>query len=216
MSLFGPLPEIRAGLRDPVWGIDPSTHRFCLSVILPPDFVPEREIADHVGDGWRIISRPMPKVEGSPARRLSEAHEVIYGLFMDARDAYGLPIYAVIEQPFGTNVHPQSYYFVGVGLLACAQVLGIGGVIGDMGPGTWKRLSMGQGNGAAKKPKILRWAREEIGYLGECPKCGTGRMPDGGEIEKCKHACVEHDEADSLGIAIGAARHWVNEGTLVV
>jgi hypothetical protein len=215
MSLISPLDDLRDVLHEsPIWGIDPSTRRYALTVLLPTGFeLKDSGVASHMGDGWAMISQAMPS--GDEAPRLWAAHDMLLSMFRLAISEWGFPVFTVLEQPFARpgNIHPQSWYFVGVGLAALAQAQDGTGLIDTMGPSEWKKPALGAGKGATKKPGILRWAREELGYTGECPKCGTGRTAEGREIEECKHGCAAHDEVDSLGIAVAAARRWAERGT---
>lgn len=185
---MNPLAEL--GLEDPAWGIDPSTVRSALSIILPSGSF-----------DTTVVAIPQP---GDEASRLHEAREELTAYYRLMWQTFGAPGVVSVEQPFafGRNVHPQSYYITGINLCALRDS-GIVCPIFTRGPGQWKKVALGEGFGQAKKPYILRWARG-LGLAEECPKCGTGSED---KKKECKYDKTPvHDKADSLGIAVDAAR----------
>lgn len=195
LALFDPWDEIRTEF--PVWGIDPSTQRFALSVVLP------------FGSVSRLftVSAEMPS-GASSSRRLVDAFGRMRRFFDATAEELGMPVYAVIEQPFGRNVHPQSYFFLAAGLLALELTFGRSAIVDVMDPSTWKKLALGEGHGHARKPELLRFARS-LGYGENCSGCGAAG-------DECKPPSAAdrrvHDEGDSVGIAMAAARRWVLSG----
>ncbi len=161
-------------LEDVVWGIDPSTKRIALAIVGPN--------AD--GNGSVRSTHVLELRQTGGAQRLADAHEGMSAFFTE-QSAPEAPKAVVVEQPFagGRNVHPQSYFMVGVTLAALAGAIPTAEVeLKD--PGSWKRLAMGQGRGQAKKEEIMTWAWS-IGYDGD-----------------------DQDEADAVGIGTACAVLW--------
>lgn len=186
---LNPLAELP--LLDPSWGIDPSTERMALTILLPGG----RFASD-------VIQVPQP---GDEASRIFLCQGRLRDWFTEKAEEHGLPGVASAEQPFafGRNVHPQSYYMLAC-VLGALRAAGIQCPVFTRGPGQWKAGAMGKGHGLDKKPAILQWARG-LGLPDNCPHC------NGVSTDK-KHDCrpskphPSHDKADSLGLAVDAAR----------
>lgn len=178
------------------WGMDISTRRIALGIVQShgPDARPDV--------GW--FSHEIPQYGGGAPRLAGLLRDL--PPFLHQWAAVAPPAAILVEQPYGqgkSRPHPQSYYVVGVVLAVLASEFP-DAVTENVTPGAWKAEALGLGQGSAKKPTILRWAREVIEYTGQCPQCqaqGTGR---------CENACREHDEADALGVATSAAIRWSN------
>lgn len=170
------------------WGIDPATTRFAVAGILPRP----QPLFTH------LIRIQQVKDE---AGRLSGAYHTLVSGFRALAAEFGPPLAAVLEQPFafGRNVHPQSFYFAGIGLAALREACPDAAIF-SFGPGQWKKRGLGEGRGTAKKPAILEFARS-LGFQEVCPKCGTGEG-----VKDCKEGSPVHDKADALGMAMAAAR----------
>lgn len=189
IPLLSPLESL--GLGDTCWGLDPSTKRWAASILLP-------------GGAFKQEVMPVYQVQGDEPGRLAKAHADLLNWFTILGETHGAPTVAVAEQPFafGRNVHPQSYYMLGVGLAALRAVYE-DLVIIPLGPSQWKSTGLGKGHGLAKKPAILNWAIG-LGQTETCRKCGDGSGY--GPKQDCKEGSVAHDYADSLAMAVAAAR----------
>lgn len=179
-------------LDQPVWGIDPSTKRYVTTVI--------------PGGGGRFQGVETTMPSGQEHRRLQGG---VQALVVDLRvlvEAFGKPIYVLLEQPFarGRNVHPQSFYFVAVGLIALSYVLGDYGIVDTRAPMVWRKAALGDGFGNAPKPAVLAWA-QGLGLEMDCRCCH-------GEGKVCKTQGAAHDHADSLGLAVAAGNIWMQRG----
>lgn len=177
MSAVEPLPGVNlppASLTPqwPVFGIDPSTQRMSLAVLLP---VPQRRFVGPTGPVPCVVDTlSLPQRKGAE-RWAAIQRELVP--WLGALIGSWRPQAVFIEQPFayGRSVPPVSYYAIGV-LLA---VLGSYRQRVEMiGPGEWKKLALGAGKGAARKPDVLAWARRAAGYEGAL-----------------------EDEADAIGVA---------------
>lgn len=150
-----------------VWGVDPSTLRVAVAAVRP----------------WKEGQAPVTWATLSlqqldrGARRLRMAHDELASWFAHWVECYP-PGFVLVEQPFGRNVHPQSYFMVGVVLAALASVVNC--PVDVCSPPEWKKLGLGAGRGGAEKFEILDWARD-AGYTGSL-----------------------QDEADAVGIATAA------------
>jgi hypothetical protein len=183
-----------------LWGVDASTRRIALSVV-------QGRGADEPPDtGW--FSLEIEQLGGGAAR----AAGLLAALppFVQRLATAAPPVGVLVEQPYGqgkARPHPQSYYIVGVVLASIAAQFPTARV-DVVEPSSWKCEALGAGQGFAKKPAILRWARSTIDYPADCPKChGEG-------AGNCDHPCRAHDEADSLGDATCAAMRWSTTGRL--
>jgi hypothetical protein len=193
----GLVPPGSLSLREPVLGFDPSTRRIAGAAVGLP--VPT----------WRMLSLE----QGQPAARLRAAMRDLMPWLRDWRTAEGFqrPGLVVIEQPFasGRYVPHESLHMIGVLQAALWDVLAPVEIV-FLGPAEWKSRALGAGHGAAKKPEILRWAREVCGLEAECMFCENGLDPLGEEEAKkrkawkagdCRGPTPAHDLADALGIA---------------
>lgn len=184
---LNPLAELP--LIDPAWGIDPSTKVLALTILLP-------------GGRFDVGSIQLPQ-PGDEASRIYQVQGRARDWFATQIEDHGLPGVVSAEQPFafGRNVHPQSYYILAA-TLGALRAAGVQCPIFTRGPGQWKAGAMGKGYGLSKKPAILQWARS-LGLQENCETCG------GVSLDK-KHECAKpklaHDLADSLGLAVDAAR----------
>lgn len=137
-------------LREPVWGLDPSTLRVALGVISP---APEG-----VSVTWDVLS--LPRLTGT--WRLTSALWELKRWFKTHAEIT-MPCRVMLEQPFGKHVHPISYQILTVVLLAAAGATGCD--VELVAPPKWKKLALGDGHGGAPKHEILHWARC-VGYTG--------------------------------------------------
>lgn len=179
-----------------VFGIDPSTRRMSVAVLLP---VAER------GPAFRVHTLSLPQPP-DPVRRLAlaldELQPWIVGLV-----AEHAPELVLVEQPFAAAKHvpPASYYVLGVLL---AIVGGRGVRVEVTQPSSWKSLALGQGGGRAYKPgecnvpptKRHRWALPAPGGAELCVKCGAS-YPVLTWARAAGYEGVLWDEADAIGIA---------------
>lgn len=194
------VPPYSCRLDDHVWGFDVSTRRIAIGVAQGrgPDEQPEL--------GW--FSLAIEQLGGG-ARRLAGVHATLPP-FMARLATAAPPAAVLVEQPYGagkSRPHPQSYYVVGVVLLLCAVQFPTAHVE-VIDPMSWKADALGAGAGAAKKPRILAWARDVLDYTGDCRKChGEGNG-------KCDEPCAAHDEADALGVTTAAVIRWSRDRRL--
>jgi Holliday junction resolvasome RuvABC endonuclease subunit len=140
-------------LREPLYGIDPSTLRVAVAVLIPNgDEAPAMR--------FDILS--LPRVDG-PAR-MGAAFRSLEPWFRDLEERWGTPRHVFVEQPFakGRNVHPSSQQMVGV-VLAAVGVAVPSARLGLIAPASWKMRALGEGHGHAEKPEIMEWARAQ-GY----------------------------------------------------
>ena len=154
------LDEIPA-VTAPVWGIDPSTKRISLALILP-----EHQVRVHT------LSLPT----GNLAYRLAGMHTALMDWLPKLTRHYGMPGFALVEEPMGASmsrVHPNSQRAVGVLLGALGATLAC--PIDLCVPGTWKARSVGHGR--ASKDDVMQWAISACGYAGtlqdECDALGV-------------------------------------------
>lgn len=165
----------------PVWGIDPSTRRVALAVVLPAGGFVHRTL--ELGPG---VVDP---------HKLAYARATMHAWFSSLAEEYD-PGWLWVEEPFGggggkgrrSNVPPQSQWMLAMVMEAAYSATGA--VANLLQPAVWK-AECGVG-GHARKARILEWARG-LGYLGSCDLC----LPDG----SCKGS-LAHDEADALGIGV--------------
>lgn len=135
----------------PVWGIDPSTVRMSVGILLP--------------DGTaRAETLSLPS--GTDTHRFSRAYEELYP-FLSGLARVRPPRAVSVEQPFakGRNVPPVSQQMVGVLMAAVGAVLPAT-PIDLISPPSWKARALGKGHGMAKPPEYLAWAQQELGYAG--------------------------------------------------
>ena len=95
------IPEVTA----PVWGIDPSTKRISVGLVLP----------EH---RMRVHTLSLPT--GSLAHRLSAGHSALVEWLPKFIRHYGTPQYVLVEEPMGatmSQVHPNSQRAVGLSLI---------------------------------------------------------------------------------------------------
>lgn len=194
------VPPYSCRLDENVWGFDISTRRISLGIVEGQGLNARPDV------GWFSLEVAQ---HGGGAHRLA-------GLLADFEPfvhrwaAAAPPAAVLVEQPYGqgkSRPHPQSYYVVGVVLAVLATAFP-DAPVENVTPGEWKAEALGLGQGAARKPAILRWARTVIEYTGQCPKCNAeGSKP-------CDNACRAHDEADALGVATSAAIRWANDHRL--
>lgn len=215
MTLLSPLDDLQDVLNEcPTMGIDPSTSKVAVSVLIGGRETNERAVAQHSehvrlaksGVGLRSLVYMCPKIkpEDRDFRWYGRVADGLFLFFEDVFAAYGYPVMTLLEEPFASNqIHYSSLYVVGCVQVALAQALGEQGVVDTCAPSEWKLPALGQGLGNAKKPRILRWAREEMGLDVECRKCGTGSDD---KSLSCKEYDISHDRADSAGLAVAAAR----------
>lgn len=184
LDLLAELPLV-----DPAWGIDPSTERMALTILLP-------------GGQWDVGCIPVPQ-PGDEATRIYLVQGRLRDWFTAQIEDHGLPGVASVEQPFafGRNVHPQSYYMLAC-VLGALRAAGVECPIFTRGPGQWKAGGIGKGHGTDRKPAILEWARG-LGLPDNCPKCHGVSL---GKKHNCDKSHEAHDKADSLGVAVDAAR----------
>lgn len=168
------VPPWSLELDRPVFGIDPSTVRMSVCVLLPAG---ERD-----GRAFCVETLSLPR-HTDPVRRLGLGLADLRPWLTRLLEAWG-PQLVVVEQPFAQAKHvpPASYYVLGV-LLA---ILGsCGATVQTVSPAEWKSKALGKGHGGVRKPKrssgeeyaVLSWARS-VGYTGSL-----------------------WDEADAIGIA---------------
>jgi Holliday junction resolvasome RuvABC endonuclease subunit len=141
------IPEVT----QPVWGIDPSTKRISVGLVLP----------DH---RMRVHTLSMPT--GHFARRLAQGHQELVRWLPQLALHYGEPALVLVEEPMGktmSQVHPSSQRAVGVLLAALAWSLPRSD-INLCVPGTWKARSVGHGR--ASKDDVMGWAIAACGYSG--------------------------------------------------
>lgn len=195
------LPPLSLRFAETVYGLDISTKRIAMGVVQGhgPDRPPEV--------GWFSL-----EVEqlGGGARRGAGLLAALPPFLRRIADV-APPVAVLVEQPYGqgkARPHPEAYYTVGITLAVLATEFPTA-QIAKLTPGEWKAEAMGAGAGHARKPEILGWARDTLGYPGDCPKCG------GHGTSKCDAANRAHDEADALGVATSAAVRWVNAGALL-
>lgn len=131
------------------WGCDPSTQRVSIAAIYP--------------DGRRLVAvRSFP--QRREGQRLLDIFRETASFARDIAGKWGPPGFVWVEQPFAYKhpVPPVSYMAQGV--IMAAIVAGSECVMVEAckPPGTWKSLSVGNGN--ANKAAVLKWAR-----LNGCP-----------------------------------------------
>ena len=115
----------------------------------------------------------------TPQLRLARAVQDLAPWFERMVGPPGDPRLVVVEQPFGKNVHPQSYYMVAAVLVALVAAVGATVDVRMLPPSKWKLLAWDHG-GLGKDDLMVR-ARE-------------------------KWPVDNQDEADAVGIALAAAR----------
>ena len=172
---LGPPGSLRLG--ETIWGIDPSTLRMSVGIVLPESPA-------------RAVVQTCSLAPGALHVRQFKAREVL-PVFVDRLVMrHGEPAAVAIEKPFahGHRVPVESYYAIAAMLDALGEVMP-STALWWLEPQTWKSAALGKGNGRAKKPQIMAWAREVCGYEGEL-----------------------EDEADALGIATAAAIRFCREG----
>lgn len=153
-----------------VWGVDPSTKLVAIACVGP--------------DGEHVESREFLKDRWHGAR-LADIRRVTRSLVALLAERCP-PLYVFVEQPaaFGHPPEPQLMYAVGVIQEAVFSALEFRFPhpveVRTVPIGQWKKAALG--NGAAKKPEIMRWA-ERRGHFG-----------------------LLQDEADALGIAVAGQR----------
>lgn len=190
------IPPYSCRLDVNVWGFDISTRRIALGIVQGRGPLERPEV------GWFSLEVVQ---HGGGARRLAGLLEALPP-FVRRYAEVAPPASVLVEQPYGqgkSRPHPQSYYVVGVVLAVLATEFP-DAPVANITPGEWKAEALGLGHGSARKPQILRWARDVAEYTGQCPKCnavGSGN---------CDNACRAHDEADALGAATSAAIRWEN------
>jgi hypothetical protein len=189
------VPPLSLRLRDPVWGIDPSTKRAAITTLDPTG-----------ADGpprMRVASAEFPELDMG-ARRMTAATIAVRDLALVLLEGAAPPALVYVEQPFGgggkgsklIRPNPQQYFNVAAIQIGLGLALPRSTRIDLVGPPTWKSTAMGAGQGFAKKGAILRWARS-VGYDRTCPVCHA-------QVDLCDAKNVQHDEADSVGIATAA------------
>lgn len=171
---------------DPVvFGIDPSTKRIALGI--------------RQGGEARAFTLTLSPAVG--ARRLGESLGLIVDWVRLRTADNGAPHGVFIEDPWAPPGRAkgvkEANQMLGVTLAALYVALDPAPPIVMLEASTWK-AECGVGGGAGKA-KILRWARAELGYSGQCDHCFS-------EGDKCKYAGPAHDEADSLGVATAGLR----------
>lgn len=135
----------------PHYGIDPSTERIAVGIVLPGQRV-----------AWATHSlggRELPE-------RLARAHAELTVFFRGLRQEHGAGP-CDIEEPFGhgrLRVHPNSQRFLGVTIAAAFAELS--SRVGLANSSTWKCDALGDGHGHAEKAEVLLWARDDLGYTG--------------------------------------------------
>ena len=158
-------PPASLQLVDAVWGIDPSTLRVSIGMLLPTGAAPRV--------AWETCS--LPKHRSDPgvwfALCLAELEPFFHGLV----ERYGRPLQVGVEEPFGgggksgdkkpRTVHPSSNRMLGVTLAALGRAVGQQTLTFLIQPNSWKRAAMGQGWGGAKPAQYLAWA-QSVGYSG--------------------------------------------------
>jgi hypothetical protein len=178
-------------LEHPVWGVDPSTRRIALAIVLP-------------GGGFRHWTLELgPGVVDAP--KLASARGSMVGWFSSIASEADLdPAWLWIEEPFGgggakgrrSSVPPQSQWMLAVVMEAAYTATGA--VANLIQPSQWK-AACGVG-GFARKRAILEWARAQ-GFPEDCDRCIT----EGKDKGKCPKGSAAHDRADALGIAMAGA-----------
>lgn len=150
-------PRSLTGLREPVWGIDPSSLRMSLAMIVPG------------GPSVEVSTRSLPKSSMGLSRWFAESYDVLVPWLSSWATAYP-PALVLLEEPFShgkTHVHPTSNRMLGVLLAALGRALGSPVELVELiGPQSWKAQALGAGHGHATKPEIMEWARAAAGYQG--------------------------------------------------
>lgn len=159
LALDGALvpPRSLIGLRDAVWGIDPSSLRISLAVVEAG----AKEV--------HVDTRSLPKSTMGLSRWYAEAHAVLLPWLVDMAERHP-PALVLLEEPFShgkTHVHPTSNRMLGVLLAALGRALGSPVELVELiGPQSWKAQALGAGHGHAQKPEIMEWAWSAAGYRG--------------------------------------------------
>jgi hypothetical protein len=166
----------------PVWGVDPSTRRIALAIVIPAGGVEYRTL--ELGPG------------SVDAPKLAHARACMAGWFDSLAQEFD-PGSLWVEQPFGGSKSSQTVPKQSQWMLAIvmeAAYAATDAVANLLTPTEWKAKA-GLG-GAARKRAILDWARAVHGLELDCDRCG----PDG----RCKGG-LAHDVADAHGIAVAGA-----------
>lgn len=191
------LPPASLTPENAIWGIDPSTRRMSVAVLVP---VAARE---RLGVTVVVDTLSLPQPEKNEALRLAEAQAAMVP-WLGGLLATWRPEVVVVESPFahGRLVPVESFHVIGV-LLA---VLGTFGVrVERLNPGQWKKAAMGAGAGGTKKPPVKCPRRgghdfRVVGDAVECSKCGAAY----GVLTWARAAGYDGyswDEADAIGLA---------------
>ena len=167
----------------PVWGIDPSTRRIALGIVLP---------------GRRWVSRTLELGPGTvDAPKLAAARFALHGWFGALAEEFD-PGWLWVEEPFAggkgsrrSAVPPQSQWMLAVVMEAAYGATQA--VANLIQPSEWKR-DIGVG-GFAKKRRVLDWACG-LGLEEDCDRCAVDGSCDGSPA---------HDQADALGVAVAGA-----------
>ena len=182
LALDGALvpPRSLSGLRDAVWGIDPSSLRVSVAAVIPGEY--------SSGPAVEVATKSLPKSNMGISRWYAESYAVLLPWLAELAERWP-PVLVLLEEPFShgkTKVHPTSNRMLGVLLAALGCALGSQVELVELiGPQSWKARGLGAGHGHAQKPEILEWARRAAGYEGDL-----------------------QDEADAIGIATAAAVQW--------
>lgn len=189
----------------PVWGVDPAMKGCSICAILPPGSVAAGPVI------WRTVELPglPPRLgpKATKAEKEARSHErrrlyadrvfrarpLLRALFGEVAETTGPPAVVYVEQPFAQQriMEPIQWFVLGVTLEVIATVLseyGTSAEIVPIEPASWKAEAMGKGNGHAKKPEIMAWAREMAAYTGSI-----------------------QDEADAAGVAACGAYRYLRE-----
>lgn len=184
----------------PVWGVDPAMKGCSVCVILPPgsaecsivwETIALPGLPPRLRKGTKAeIAARVAERRALSAPRLSSARLWMRDLFEGLRERYGAPVCVSVEQPFaaGRVIEPVQWYACGVTLEVISFVVGEGVPVRPVEPMSWKAEALGKGNGHAKKPEVMAWAREMAAYQGS-----------------------REDEADATGIAACGAYRLLRE-----
>jgi hypothetical protein len=152
------LPPRSLQLTEPVWGIDPSTQRHAVGILVPGHPTVVR---------WETLSLPLKRNARNAADWYASQFRAIHPFLQQLVAEYGAPVRVDVEEPFAKgkqHVHPSSNRTLGVLLAALGFTLGC--PVELVQPNTWKAGSMGAGWGSCTPEQYLKWAQEHAGYTG--------------------------------------------------
>jgi hypothetical protein len=153
-----PPRSVLAELAGPVWGIDPSTQRISIGRLHRLGLMDAQTLSLEQGGPHRgaRLARALPRLVDWFQSRTFVAPDVV-----------------ALEEPFGAMFKGKRQVPVigleiqGMLLAALWEAFGLRTEVMLVSPPTWKKAAMGAGNGFAKPPAYLAWAREACGYAGD-------------------------------------------------